>query len=151
MVAYLLRGAVFVLVFTLSCGYGSKADARSGRLFAGKKFLHGTEKLEKNLFSTLKKMVIGSALVSTLACSGLYCGYKTLDAVHKHRALKSNTMLDTIIVFEDGILGRNFHYVLHGRNYAGRVVDWQQPYTEIVVRSSYDSTRAADTNQGSAG
>lgn len=134
----LLLKASLMLIFAFSCSYGGEVSARDGRLFVGKKLSHRIEKLEKGTFDVLKKVVLGTVFVSVLACSGLYCGSKALDVIRKHRTLKADVMLDTIIRFEDDVLNRDFHYVLKGRDYTGHVVDWQHPYTEITVRSSHD-------------
>ena len=83
----------------------------------------------------LKKLSVGTAIIAVLGCSALYCNNIADNFMRDNSATQSNIMLDTIIRFDDDILGNMFHYTIAGYHYQGEAVEWNSPYDKIQLYS----------------
>ncbi len=85
----------------------------------------------------LRKLSIGTALVAMLGCSALVIH----DFVSDNRVVQSDVMLDTIIRFDDDILGRTFHYSVGDSHYYGEALEWNYPYNKMLLSYFYENRK----------
>lgn len=134
----LARGAVFavvvVLLFALPVHELSAARHPSG---LGQRFKSFFELREASTLDMLKQLGVGTALAATVWYSALFSGQVMRDFISDRHAVQSDIMLDTIIRFDDDIIGRTFHYTAGGRHYQGEAVEWQPPYNKMLLYSNY--------------
>ncbi len=86
----------------------------------------------------LQKWGAGMVFVSMMGCMTLLCGEMVRDFIGNREASQPSIMLDTIIRFDDDIIGRIFHYTVGENHYEGEVQDWVYPYGEMLIYSSYE-------------
>lgn len=134
----LARGAVFAVVVALLLALPvrelSAARHPSGW---GQRFKSFFELREAGSLDMLKQLGVGTALAATIWYSALFSGQAMHDFISNKYAVQSDVMLDTIIRFDDDIIGRTFHYTADGRHYQGEAVEWQAPYNKMRLYSIY--------------
>lgn len=134
----LARGAVFAvamaLLFALPVRELSATRHPSG---LGQRFKSFFDLREASSLDMLKQLSVGTALAATMCYSALFCGQVVHDFISDKQAVRSDVMLDTIIKFDDDIIGRTFHYTADGRHAQGEAVEWQPPYKRMLLYSSY--------------
>ena len=90
---------------------------------------------------TLKKFGVGMAIAATIGCTALFCGRGIHDFVSDNRASQSDIMLDTIIRFDDDILGHTFHYIVGDSHYYGEALEWNYPYNKMLLSYFYENRK----------
>lgn len=93
--------------------------------------------LQQKTMTKLKQWAIGGALAVPL----LFAGIAYLPSLTKHfmQATEEQTgdgYLDTIIRFEDEIIGEEFYYTHHGREGDARAIEWNPPYNDIMLETT---------------
>ena len=134
----LVRGAVFAVVATLLFAWpvhdlsATQHSARWSQRLKSFFDVKGTDSL-----GLVKKLGVGAVLATLIGGSLLWGGHVLHEFVGNNNLEHSSSMLDTIIRFDDDIIGRTFHYTLNNRHYEDEVIEWNPPYTKMLVYSSY--------------
>lgn len=92
---------------------------------------------DTNTLDMLKKLGIGTAFVALVGSAALF-GMHEIDNLVGSK-IQSDVMLDTIIRFDDDIIGRTFHFTANARHYKGDVIEWNSPYDKMLLYSNYDN------------
>ncbi len=133
----LVRGAVsavIVVLLALPVQALSVAHHPSGW---GQRFKSFFELRDTSAPRLLKQLSVGVALIAALGYSTVFYGQVLHDFVGDNRAVHSDTMLNTIIRFDDDIIGRTFHFTANGRHYKAEAVAWNPPYNRMLLYSDY--------------
>ena len=91
--------------------------------------------LPTKTMAKIKKFAIGGVLAIPL----LYAGVAYVPHLAKQLLTEQQTgdgYLDTIIRFEDEIIGEEFHYKHNGREGDARAIEWNPPYNDILLETT---------------
>ena len=134
----LVRSVVCALIMGLFFSvpaFEASAARQSSRL--AQKLKDFFDMKDGHAFDMLRKLAVGTAIIAAIGGAAVVGGQKIIDFAEYRAAEQSTIMFDTILRFEDDILGRNFHYTVAGKHYEGKVSEWNYPYHKIKIYSSY--------------
>ena len=135
----LTRGAVFAVVVSLLFALSARELSATPQSRWGQRLKSFFDLRHTSSLDRLKKFGVGTAIAATIGCSALFCGRMIYDFVSDNRAAQSDVMLDTIIRFDDDILGRTFHYTDGDSHYYGEALEWNSPYNKMLLSYFYEN------------
>ena len=93
--------------------------------------------LAPQTMAKVRQWAIGGALAIPLLYAGVaYVPSLVKQVMPATEELTGDSYLDTIIRFEDEIVGEEFYYKHNGREGNAKAVEWSPPYNEIMLEAT---------------